>query len=58
MSYSQSSNIGLGNNSGDNLDLIVLAGPITKEISKSFYLGKLITSYDFSTLHLHMKGTI
>lgn len=58
MSYCQNSNISLGNNLGNSFDLFATAGPIIKELSKSFYLEKLVTSHDFSTLRLHMKRTI
>lgn len=51
MSHSQNGNIGLSNNSENNLDPIIPAGLIIKKMSKSFYLKKPITSHDFSILN-------
>ena len=50
--------IDTGDNSGNSLDPTAPASPITKEVSEPFSLGKPVTSHDFSTLQLHMKGTI
>lgn len=58
MSYNQDGNIAASNNFGNSLDPVVPISPITKEISRSFYLGKRVTSHDFSTLRLYIKKTI
>lgn len=58
MSYNQNGNIAAKNNFGNSLDPALPASPITKKINRSFYLGKRVTSHDFSTLRLYMKKTI
>ena len=58
MSYSQDGNIRTSNNFGNSFNPIAPVGPITKEVSKPFYLKKPVTSHDFSTLCLHIKKKI
>lgn len=58
MSHNQDGNISPSNISDNNLNPIIPADPITKNVSKLFYLGKLATFYNCFTFYLYMKEII